>query len=130
MNAKELIENAMHAWSSGNDRAFWELLAEDVHYEVIGSTPASGTYEGREAFFNGALRPMGALLAEGARPVHFDIIAEGSRVVLMWEGEGVMNNGQPYHNSYCWVMEVADGAIKHVKAYLDTALVEALFSQR
>ena len=75
------------------------------------------------------MAPMGALLAKGTRPLEFDIIAEGRRVVLMWRGEGVMRNGAPYNQSYCWVMDVQDGQIRRIKAYLDTELVSALFNQ-
>ena len=129
MKPKELIETTMNAWMSGDDGAFWKLLAEDVEYEVIGSTKASGQYRGRREFFDGALKPMADLLSVGARPIVFDLVVEGNRVVLMWEGRGVMKNGADYHNSYCWVLTVADQRIQHIKAYLDTALVNALFDQ-
>ncbi len=130
MDNRTIVEEAVRAWADGNDSAFWRLLAEDVEYTVIGSTPVSGTYYGRRAFFNEALRPMGALLSVGARPTAFDIIADGGRVVLMWTGEGTMLNGAPYHNSYCWVMEMRDGLVQRMKAYLDTELVSALFNQQ
>ena len=130
MGARELIESAVQAWVDGDEKAFWRLLAEDVEYSVIGSTPASGKYEGRRAFFEGALFPMSALVAESPCPTEIDIIAEGPRVVLMWKGEGgVMKSGAPYNNSYCWVLDVEAGQIKRVKAYLDTELVTALFNQ-
>lgn len=129
MDARELIETAVCAWAGGDDGAFWRLLADDVQYSVIGTTPVSGNYDGRRAFFDGALRPMGSLLAVGSRPLEYDIVAEGSRVVLMWRGEGVMNNGDPYHQSYCWVLDVRDGLVRRIKAYLDTELVTALFNQ-
>ena len=130
MDPKQLIERAVQAWQSGDETAFWKLLAEDVHYEVIGTTRASGTYEGRKAFFREALLPMGQLLAKGAIPTDYDIIAEGDRVVLMWTGRGVMLNGAPYNNSYCWVLRITDNQISSLKAYLDTALVDALFDQQ
>lgn len=130
MSERQLIEDAVRAWVDGDEKAFWLLLAEDVEYSVIGSTRVSGIYKGRKAFFEGALFPMSALMAESPRPVDIDIIAEGERVVLMWTGEGgVMKNGAPYNNSYCWVLEVRSGQIRRVKAYLDTELVTALFSQ-
>jgi ketosteroid isomerase-like protein len=123
------VSEAVAAWAAGDDGAFWRLLHPDVHYTVIGSTPVSGTYTSREDFFQRALFPMGALLAEGARPVEVDIVAEGPRVVLMWSGRGRMSNGAPYDNSYCWVLDVEDGRIRRIKAYLDTALVNDLFDQ-
>ena len=118
----------MVAWMAGDDKAFWRLVAEDVQYSVIGSTPVSGHYDGRQAFFEKALFPMSALLVEGARPVEYDIVAEGARVVLMWRGVATMKNGDPYNNSYCWVITLHEGEIKAIKAYLDTELVAALFA--
>ncbi len=129
MEPKALIENAVAAWQAGDDNAFWNLLADDVRYEVIGTTPASGVYQSKNEFFRNALIPMGKLLAQGARPVAYDMITEGNRVVFMWTGEGVMQNGNPYNNSYCWVIEVAGNRISKLKAYLDTALVDNLFNQ-
>ena len=129
MDERTVIENAIRAWAGGDDGAFWRLLADDVQYSVIGTTRVSGTYNGRRAFFEGALRPMGALLSVGARPAEYEIVAEGPRVVLMWSGKGTMLNGAPYNNSYCWVMDVRDGLVRRIRAYLDTALVDALFHQ-
>ena len=124
-----MVEQAVRAWAAGEDNAFWRLLADDVQYSVIGTTPVSGTYDGRRAFLEGALRPMAARLSEGSRPLEYDIVAEGSRVVLMWSGKGVMQSGAPYHQSYCWVLDVSDGLIRRIRAYLDTELVTALFNQ-
>ena len=130
MSEREVIEAAVKVWAAGDDGAFWRLLAEDVQYTVIGTTRVSGSDDGRRAFFEGALRPMGALLAVGARPTEYEIVADGPRFVLMWSGEGVMLNGAPYNNSYCWVLDVRDGRVQRIKAYLDTALVDALFDQK
>ena len=128
-SARRIVEDAMDAWMAGDDKAFWRLVAEDVQYDVIGTTPVSGHYDGRREFFEKALFPMSALLAQGARPVEYDIVAEGPRVVLMWTGVGTMKNGAPYDNSYCWVLTVVDREISAIKAYLDTELVSALFAQ-
>lgn len=130
MTAREIVEKAVEAWVAGDEKAFWRLLAEDVEYSVIGTTPASGTYRGRQAFFEGALFPMSALMSQSPTPTEIDILADGNRVVLMWTGAGgVMLNGAPYENRYCWVLDVEEGEIKRVKAYLDTELVTALFNQ-
>lgn len=128
-SAREVVDTAVLAWIGGNDSAFWRLLADDVRYEVIGTTAVSGVYEGRRAFIASALAPMAALLSVAARPVEYDIVAEGQRVVLMWRGVGTMMNGEPYNNSYCWVLTITDSKISRIKAYLDTALVDALFAQ-
>ena len=129
MRPRELVKGAVNSWMAGDHGAFWRLLHPDVVYSVIGTTAVSGTFEGRRAFIDEALMPMGRLLAVGARPVSFETIAEGDRVVLMWSGRGVMANGAPYDNDYCWVITVADDRIVGIRAYLDTALVDALFDQ-
>lgn len=126
---RRLVHDAVGAWAAGDDAAFWRLLHRDVHYTVIGTTPVSGTYHSREDFYRDALAPMAALLARNARPVDFDIVAEGSRVVLMWTGRGTMHDGTPYDNQYCWVLDIEDERVVAVKAYLDTALVNDLFAR-
>ena len=68
MDERTVIDDAVRAWAGGDDGAFWRLLAEDVEYSVIGTTPVSGAYHGHGAFSEGPLRPMGALLARGPRP--------------------------------------------------------------
>jgi ketosteroid isomerase-like protein len=55
---KKLIQDAFTAWARGDGMAFFNLLAEDVHWTVIGSTPVSRTYAGREAFVEGAVKPL------------------------------------------------------------------------
>ena len=126
---REIVDAAMRAWMSGDEAAFWQLLADDVQYEVIGTTPVSGRYDGRKAFLTHALAPMAALLTRSALPIEYDLLADGDRVVLMWRGSGTMLNGASYDNSYCWILTVVEGRIAAIKAYLDTALVDALFNQ-
>ena len=43
--------------------------------------------------------------------------------------DGATKNGAQYNNSYCWILTLQEGAIKAIKAYLDTELVSALFAQ-
>jgi ketosteroid isomerase-like protein len=52
----------------------------------------------------------------------------GDTVVLQWEGTSRGRNGTAYDQSYCWVMQLADGKVKNVVAYLDTALLDRLLA--
>ena len=124
---KQLIQDAFTAWARGDGNAFFNLLAEDVHWTVIGSTPVSRTYASRAAFVEGAVKPLTAKLAGPIVPTVRDIIAEGDKVVLQWEGRSSGKNGAIYHQTYCWVMRMADGKVREGTAYLDTELITQIW---
>ena len=107
--------------------AFFNTLAEDVRWTVIGTSPVSRTYTSRQAFVDGAAKPLTAKLAGPIQPTVVNIIAEGDNVVLQWEGKATTKAGKPYNNSYCWVMRIADGKVKEGTAYIDTELVADLW---
>ena len=124
---KKLIQAAFDAWAEGDAAAFFNTLAEDVQWTVIGSGPVSRAYTSRQAFLDGAAKPLNAKLAGPIQPTVVDIIAEGDNVVLQWEGKATTKAGAPYNNSYCWVMRLTDGKVREGTAYIDTALVADLW---
>ena len=111
-------------WKSGDGAAIFRILADDVKWTVIGTTEISGLYNGRQDFIDRALMPLGARIDGLITPEIIDIIAEGDRVVLQWNGTGRMIDGSTYHNQYSWVMRVRDSKVVEGTAYLDTALVD------
>jgi len=125
---KKLIQDAFAAWARGDGMAFFNLLAADVRWTVIGSTPISRTYTSREAFVEGAIKPLNAKLAGPIVPTVRDIITEGGKVVLQWEGRTSGKNGALYHQTYCWVMRIADGKVSEGTAYLDTELITQIWN--
>ncbi len=120
---KKLILDAFTAWARGDGMAFFNLLAEDVRWTVIGSTPVSRTYASRDAFVEGAVKPLTGKLAGPIVPTVRDIIAEGDKVVLQWDGRSSGKNGTIYHQTYCWVMRMEGGKVREGTAYLDTQLI-------
>jgi uncharacterized protein len=124
---KKLIQDAFTAWARGDGNAFFDLLAADVRWTVIGSTAVSRTYPSRDAFVEGAVKPLTAKLAGPIVPTVRDIIAEGDKVVLQWEGRSSAKNGSIYHQTYCWVMRMADGKVREGTAYLDTELISQIW---
>ena len=124
---KKLIQDVFTAWAGGDGMAFFNTLAEDVQWTVIGTSPVSRTYTSRQAFVDGAAKPLTAKLAGPIQPTVVNIIAEGDNVVLQWEGKATTKAAKPYNNSYCWVMRVADGKVREGTAYIDTELVADLW---
>lgn len=125
---KKLIQDAFTAWARGDGMAFFKLLAEDVRWTVIGSTPVSRTYSSRDAFVEGAVKPLTGKLAGPIVPTVRDLIAEGDKVVLQWEGRSSGKNGTIYHQTYCWVMRMEGGKVREGTAYLDTELITQIWS--
>jgi uncharacterized protein len=124
---KKLIQDAFAAWANGDGMAFFNLLAEEASWTVLGSCPISGTYVGRQRLVEDALTPQRAKLAGPPTPTVLNLIAEGDTVVIQWVGKGTTKSGQPYNNSYCYVVRIENGKIIRGTAYLDTELVRAIW---
>ena len=124
---RRLIEDAFTKWARGDGAAFFNLLDDNVRWTVIGSTPVSRTYTSKRAFQEGAVQPLGTKLSGAIQPTVRDIIAEGDKLALQWEGRATGKNGTIYHQTYCWVMRFNGGKIVEGTAYLDTELISQLW---
>ena len=120
---KKTVLDAFSAWAGGDGGAFFKLLADDVRWTVIGTTPISGTYTSRSDFLDNAAGVLTEKLAGGIQPRVVGALAEGDRVALQWEGRAEAKSGKPYEQVYCWVMRLAGGKVTEGTAYLDTELV-------
>jgi uncharacterized protein len=124
---KKLIQDAFTAWANGDGMAFFNLLTDNATWTVMGSCPISGTYVGRQRLVEDALTPQREKLAGPPTPTVINIIAEGDTIVIQWTGKGTTKTGQPYHNSYCYVVQMENGKITRGTAYLDTELVRSIW---
>jgi ketosteroid isomerase-like protein len=130
MNAaenKKLIRDAFDAWSRGEGRVFFKLVADDVRWTVTGTTPISRTYNSKRDF-RSALSAMAEHLASELKIVVRDVIADGDKVAVQFESHAQGKNGTAYDQTYCWVLRLAEGQVREVIAYLDTELVSKLFA--
>jgi len=123
---KKIVQDMFAAWSRGQG-GFLDLLADDVHWTVIGSTAVSRTYTSKNAFIEGAVKPLGEKISGAIQPTLRDVIAEGDNVVLQWDGHAVGKNGTLYNQTYCWVMRLENGKVREGTAYLDTEIITQLW---
>ena len=123
---KKLVSDAFDAWSRGDGRPFFKLLADDVRWTVIGSTPVSGTHNSKRDFRQ-TVKSLAEKFAGELKVTVRDVIADGDKVAVQWEGHAVGKNGIAYEQTYCWVMRLIDGLVRECIAYLDTELVTRLF---
>ncbi len=124
---KQLVRDAFAAWANGDGMAFFNLLADNASWTVMGNCPISGTYLGRQRLVEDALQPQRSKLAGPPTPTVLNLIAEEDTVVIQWMGKGTTITGQPYNNSYCYVVRIDEGKIIHGTAYLDTELVRSIW---
>jgi ketosteroid isomerase-like protein len=124
---KKMVREAFEAWSGGDGRPFFKLVADDVRWTVIGTTPISRTYNSKREF-RGALSAMSEHLASELKVVVRDVIADGDKVAVQFESHAKGRNGTAYDQTYCWMLRLAEDKVREVTAYLDTELVSKLFA--
>lgn len=106
------------------------LLAEDGKYTVIGTTKASGVYNGRQDLFDRLIPLLGAFVVPPKLEFEEPII-DGDRAVILAKGSGQGPTGaydQPY---YAFVTRVKDGGFSEVTEFMDTMMLEtAVFGKQ
>lgn len=74
-----------------------------------------------------AVKPITDKLATPIVPTVRQIVAQGPYVVVHWDGQATAKDGSRYENSYSWHMQLENGRITRVTAFLDTwRLVELM----
>lgn len=116
---KAFIAQAFAKWATGGSTFFQDVLAEDVVWTIKGSSPAAGTYKGRAVFIEQAVAPFAARLSSFVKPRVNDIWADGTDVVVYWDGAAVAKDGKPYNNSFVWIFRMQDLRATEVIAFLD-----------
>ena len=125
---RDLLRHVYTEVSAGNAQPLLDALADDIEWTIIGSTPLSGVYRGRQQVVEGLLRPLAARLTGPIRFTFDRFIAEGDDVVMLASAEATAVTGRPYNNTYCIVATFLDGKIRRMTDYVDTELItNALF---
>jgi len=125
---RKLIEKAFGDWARGDRAAFNNLLADNLKWTVIGSSPVSGRYNSKREFLEGAGARMAEKLATPIQPTVRHVIADGNMVVVVFDGHATGKNGTDYKQTYCWVLQLENNRVCEGTAYLDTELITKLFA--
>jgi ketosteroid isomerase-like protein len=124
---KRLIEEAYAALADGDTAPMAALYADDVSWDMIGTTAWSGRYEGKQAIREKLIKPLFAQFGDRYTNRAKRIIADGDLVVVECRGRVTTKAGKPYNNAYCMIYRMRGAKIAEITEYLDTALVnEAL----
>jgi ketosteroid isomerase-like protein len=128
---REVIRRAFEAWEAGT-APITEVFAPEMVWRIEGHSAASREYSSTQEFVDEVLAPFGARFAGGepfrpatVRSVH----ADGDTVIVLWDGAGVANDGQPYRNSYAWFLRLRDGLVVDGTAFYDSLSFNELWAR-
>lgn len=119
---KELVLKFIEGFSRGDVEAAKACLAPDAITYAKGFGKLSGPrpYE----FILATTAAFTELVPTGLRPQFKSVTAEADRVVVEFEGDATLVNGERYCNQYCMTFIVQDGRIKQVNEYYCTILAD------
>jgi uncharacterized protein len=121
---KQLMQSVFAEFAKGNSQPFFDLMADNFSWTVIGTTKYSGTYSGKEAVMTELMMPIGIQFATQYKNTAHRFIAEDDLVVVECRGSVETKNGKSYNNTYCWVCRLADHKLIELTEYCDTELVK------
>ena len=113
----------------GDGAAFFERVADNVDWTVMGSHPLAGHYRSKKDFIAGTFAKLGQVLKHGAQLHVEHLLVNDDQAVVELHSLATAKNGMRFDNRYCWVVHFQDGVIVRVRAYLDSAMVARLFDE-
>jgi ketosteroid isomerase-like protein len=125
----EFVRRIFKGLESGEGAAFFEHVADDVDWIVMGTHPLAGHYRSKASFVAGTFAKLGKVLPNGTQLHVANLIVQDDEAVVELESKAIAKNGLRFDNQYCWVVYFRDGVIVRVRAYLDSALVARLFEE-
>jgi ketosteroid isomerase-like protein len=108
---------------------FFEHVTDNVNWTVMGTHPLAGTYKNKEAFISNTFGRLNKILKEGVILKVNNIIVKDNTAVIEMESLSTALNGNPFNNTYCWVVNFENEVIVKVRAYVDSALVQKVIDE-
>lgn len=120
---KAFVQELFDARARRNPAPFIAAMAEDFVWRIMGSTPWSGEYVGKAAVLERLVKPLYAQLTAPTSLELQRILADEDYVVVECKGDATTVSGERYANTYCFVIRLAEGKLRELTEYMDTALV-------
>jgi uncharacterized protein len=115
---KTLVQTSFDRWKSGTGGPF-ELLATDVEWTIVGSSPLAKTYRSKKEFIAAVIDPFNARLSRPLVPTIRGIFADGDMVIVLFDAEATVNDGKPYRNTYTWYFQMKEAKVVKAIAFFD-----------
>lgn len=118
---KRRVEAFSAAMNRGDAAALVAAYADDGYVQTMGNTLISGTFT--RAQISAAAGAIFETFPQGIRFTISAMTAEGERVAVEAESDGMHISGRRYHNQYHFLFRFRDGELATLKEYLDTERV-------
>jgi uncharacterized protein len=115
---KELVRASFDRWSNGIGGPF-ELLADDIEWTIVGSSPLAKTYRSKQEFIDTVIAPFNARMAKPLVPKVRGIFADGDTVIILFDAEATVLDGKPYRNTYTWYFQMNGPTVTKAIAFFD-----------
>ena len=125
----EYVREIFKGLKQGDGAAFFEHVADDVDWIVMGSHPLAGHYRSKSDSIAGTFAKLSQVLPRGAQLHMEHLIVEGDQAAIELHSLATAMNGMRFDNRYCWIVFFEEARIVRVRAYLDTAMVVRLFKE-
>ncbi len=119
---KQVVLTFIAAMGRGDADAAAPCIAEDTFTLAKGFGKFAGVR--RHDTILATIAAFHQLMPGGMEPTIHSVIAEGDKVVVEFEGNGTLVNGERYGNQYCMVFTLRDGRIRQVNEYFCTLLAD------
>ncbi len=115
--------------NNGENEKFFEHVADNVCWKVMGTHPLAGMYHSKQDFLSHTFQRLNKILKEGVVLKVTNIITQGDIAAVELESSSIAVNGMPFNNTYCWVVRFENDIIVEVRAYVDSALVQKVIDE-
>jgi uncharacterized protein len=115
---KALVQASFDRWKSGTGGPF-ELLAPDMEWTIVGSSPLARTYRNKKEFIDTVIEPFNARMSTPLVPTVRGIFADGDMVIILFDAEATVRDGKRYHNTYSWYLQMKDSQVVKAIAFFD-----------
>lgn len=120
------VKNIFSHLTSGKSEEFFNHVANDVQWRVMGTHPLAGAYKSKEDFLKHTFHRLNKVLKQGVILEIKNIYICDDTAIVEMESLSTTISGRPFDNTYCWVTRFVNDQIVEVRAYVDSELVQEL----
>jgi uncharacterized protein len=129
MITEDYVRRIFKGLENGDGTSFFEHVADNVDWTVMGTHPLAGRYTSKADFTAGTFTKLGKVLPTGAQLMVEHVIVNDDQAVVELHSMATAKNGLRFDNRYCWVVHFEGKIIDRVRAYLDSTMVARLFEE-
>ena len=119
---KVTVEESFQQWQDGVGSPF-ELLSEDMRWTISGFNKYAGAYT-RKSFEEELIEPFNERIEEPLKPTQWNVYEDNDVVIIHFDAETTLINGEQYKNSYAWFFTFEGEEVIEVNAFLDMPAFE------